>query len=263
MEMTRANLTGLARTLRAAYGEKRLAANGDPLAELILTVLSQATNDRNRDRAYAALRAAFATWEEVAAAPVEEVARAIGVGGLARNKAPRIQAIIRAVGSSEALRRELAARPVAEALDYLCRLPGVGPKTAACTLLFALGAPTFPVDTHIRRIARRLGLVPAGADAVKTQAAFNRILTDPARPGDVMPASELYELHLNLLEHGRSVCRPARPRCGECPLAADCAHAQRAEGGEGPDEAGQDGPGRERGSSAGARVERRAGRSRR
>lgn len=228
MKMTRANLMRLARTLRETHGEKRLAASGDPLAELILTVLSQATNDRNRDRAYAALRAAFPTWEEVAAAPVEEVARAIAVGGLAKNKAPRIQAIIRAVGGSDALRRELEARPVAEALDYLCRLPGVGPKTAACTLLFALGRPVFPVDTHIHRIARRLGLVPERTDAVKTQAAFNRILADPARRDDGVTPGELYELHLNLLEHGRRICRPARPRCAECPLAAACAHARGA-----------------------------------
>lgn len=237
MELTRANLADLARTLRAAYGERRLAANGDPLAELVLTVLSQATNDRNRDRAYANLRAAFPTWEALAAVPVEEVARAISVGGLAKNKAPRLQAIIRAVGGSETLRRELEARPVAEALDFLCRLPGVGPKTAACTLLFALGKPAFPVDTHIHRIARRLGMVPPGADAVKTQAAFNQAVASAARPDDRALAEELYELHLNLLEHGRRVCRPARPRCAECPLASECAHAQRAEGGEGPDKA--------------------------
>ncbi|MGE5561037.1 MAG: endonuclease III domain-containing protein [Chloroflexota bacterium] len=230
MRMTRSNLDRLAAVLRELHGNKNLVIGGDPLAELILTVLSQATNDHNRDRAFASLRAAFPTWEAVAAAPVEAIERAISVGGLARNKAPRIQAIIRSVRSSDDLRRELEARTVDEAIDYLCTLPGVGPKTAACTLLFALGQPAFPVDTHIQRIALRLGLVPAKAGAVKTQAEFNRLLRGSRGGASVRePATpaQLYDLHVNMLTHGRLVCRPTNPRCDACPLAAECDHPPR------------------------------------
>lgn len=227
MKMTRANLDRLARTLNELHGDKNLEISGDPLAELILTVLSQATNDHNRDRAFASLRAAFPTWEDVTAASVEEVERAISVGGLAKNKAPRIQAIIREVGSGEELRRELESRTVDEAIEYLCSLPGVGPKTAACTLLFALGKPAFPVDTHIQRIALRLGLVPAKTDAVKTQAEFSRLLSRRSRGAasgvrEAATPEQLYDLHVNTLTHGRLVCRPSNPRCEVCPLREEC-----------------------------------------
>lgn len=211
------SLRALAAALRAAHGEKTLVPGGDPLAELILTVLSQATNDRNRDRAFAALRAALPAWADVATAPVSAVEQAITPGGLAKNKAPRIQAIIAAVGGDEALRCRLTSESLsdADAVAYLCTLPGVGPKTAACTLLFALGRPVFPVDTHVQRIAQRLGLVPPRSDAVKTQATLNERLAGWS------PAA-LYDLHVNLIAHGRKYCRPSNPRCAACPLRADC-----------------------------------------
>lgn len=227
MKLTRASLDRLAAALNAMHGDKALKAGGDPLAELILTVLSQATNDRNRDRAFASLRQAFPTWDDVAAAPVEAVERAISVGGLARNKAPRIQAIVRQVASGEQLKRELEERTVDEAIAYLCTLPGVGPKTAACTLLFALGRPVFPVDTHIQRIALRLGLVPAKTDAVKTQCELNRALGRRSRGAqtearEAATPEQLYDLHVNMLTHGRVVCRPANPRCEVCPFSEEC-----------------------------------------
>lgn len=231
MHPTAADLRGLAATLRAAHGDKPLTPGGDPLAELILTVLSQATNDRNRDRAFAALRAALPEWDDVAGAPVEHVERAIAPGGLAKNKAPRIQAIIRAVGGADALKARLREAPqgavtateptTADNIAYLCSLPGVGPKTAACTLLFALGQPAFPVDTHVHRIALRLGLVSPKSDAVKTQTLLNEALAG-------WSPADLYDLHVNLIDHGRRYCRPGNPHCADCPLLADCAHGQAA-----------------------------------
>jgi len=180
----------------------------------VLTVLSQHTSDTNRDRAYEDLRRRFPTWDEVADAPLPALARAIRRGGLGPTKAVRIRAMLRAIRESGVALDDLAFTRVGdqELWDTLVALPGVGPKTAACVLLFSLDRPYFPVDTHVHRLARRLGLVPPRADAVATQAAFQASVPD----------DEMYPLHMNLIRHGRAVCVAQRPRCSECVLRALC-----------------------------------------
>jgi endonuclease-3 len=196
--------------LRELYGPKRNRPHADPVHELVLTILSQNTNDRNRDAAYRALRERFGDWAAVRDAPTEEVIDAIRPGGLANTKAPRIQEVLHALGEDPDL-SWLAKAPRKEALEYLTELPGVGRKTAACVMIFAFDRPEIPVDTHVHRVGGRLGLF-------REQASFDEAhdemlaITDP---------DDAYELHMNLIEHGRAICRP-RPRCGECGLARMC-----------------------------------------
>jgi endonuclease-3 len=180
----------------------------------MLTVLSQNTNDTNRDRAYADLRARFPTWDEVADVPLPAIARAIRHGGLGPTKSVRLREILRALRDRGIPLDERAfARMRSSRLwDLLVGLKGVGPKTAACVLLFSLGRPYFPVDTHVHRVARRLGLVPDEADAVKAQELLQA----------VVPASDVYDLHVLLIRHGRDVCVARRPLCSRCPLSDIC-----------------------------------------
>ncbi|NLG26308.1 MAG: endonuclease III [Chloroflexi bacterium] len=200
--------------LLEAYGQPRLKEQRDPLSELVLTILSQNTADINTARAYAALRQRFATWEQVLAAPTAEVADAIRIGGLADIKAPRIQRIL------QQLRAErgaldlgfLADLPLEEARSYLTGLHGVGPKTAACVLLFALRRPALPVDTHVHRVSLRLGLVPPKASAEKAHLLLEAQLAP----------EEYYPFHLNVIRHGREVCKAQRPQCAVCALTAVC-----------------------------------------
>ncbi len=182
----------------------------DPVGELVKTVLSQHTNDRNRDVAYAALLERFPSWEEVRDAPVGELEEAIRPGGLAKQKAPRIQAIIERLGDPPDLDwTETAGRE--ESLRFLLDLPGVGRKTAACVLIFTWGIPEIPVDVHVHRVGGRLGLFPAKASFEK---AHDEMLA-------IVPPEDAYEFHMNLIRHGREVCRP-KPRCGECALRRMC-----------------------------------------
>ncbi len=180
----------------------------------MLTVLSQHTSDTNRDRAYADLRRGFGIWDDVADAPLPALARAIHRGGLGPTKAVRIRAMLRGIRDSGVPLDEHAftAMPDQDLWDTLVALPGVGPKTAACVLLFSLDRPYFPVDTHVHRVAIRLGLVPPRSNAVATQAAFQKSVL-----GD-----EVYPLHMNLIRHGREVCTAQRPRCSECVLRDLC-----------------------------------------
>jgi len=207
-------LHAIARRLLRAYGTPPPARHLAPIDELVLTVLSQHTSDTNRDRAYEDLRRRFPTWDEVADAPLPALARAIRRGGLGPTKAVRIRAMLRAIRESGVALDDRAFTRVGdqELWDTLVALPGVGPKTAACVLLFSLDRPYFPVDTHVHRLARRLGLVPPRADAVATQAAFQASVPD----------DEMYPLHMNLIRHGRAVCVAQRPRCSECVLRALC-----------------------------------------
>jgi len=177
-------------------------------------VLSQHTSDTNRDRAYADLRRRFADWDEVADAPLPALARAIRRGGLGPTKAVRIRAMLRGIrdGGVPLDDRAFTAMTDQGLWDTLVALPGVGPKTAACVLLFSLDRPFFPVDTHVHRVAKRLGLVPLRADAVATQASFQQSVAD----------DEMYPLHMNLIRHGREVCTAERPRCSECVLRDLC-----------------------------------------
>jgi endonuclease III len=192
------------------YGRPRNRPHGDPITELVRTVLSQNTNDRNRDVAYGRLRERFPSWEAVRDAPPSEVIEAIRPGGLAQQKGPRIQQILRRIGDPIEL-SWLAEAPRDEAIAYLTDLPGVGRKTAACVQLFAFGVPEIPVDTHVHRVGARLGLFPSNASPARAHDEMLAI-TDP---GDA------YELHMNLIRHGREICRPL-PRCEQCGLRRMC-----------------------------------------
>ena len=196
--------------LREMYGRPLGEPHGEPIAELVKTVLSQATNDRNRDRSFAALRERFPGWEEVRDAPLEELEETIRAGGLARQKAPRIQAILERLGDPPDLDWTEGA-PREESLEFLLSLPGVGRKTAACVLIFTWGIPEIPVDVHVHRVGGRLGLFPERASFERAHDEMLAIVD----PGDA------YELHMNLIRHGRKVCRP-KPRCDECALRRMC-----------------------------------------
>jgi endonuclease-3 len=200
--------------LRRAYGPPPAPRRLPPLDELVLTVLSQNTNDTNRDRAYADLRARFPSWDEVADAPLPAIARAIHRGGLGPTKSVRIRELLRELRSRGIpLDGRAFARMRSAALwDLLVALKGVGPKTAACVLLFSLGRPYFPVDTHVHRVSRRLGLVPETADAATAQALLQ----------EAVPPADVYDLHMLLIRHGREVCVARRPLCSRCPLSTIC-----------------------------------------
>jgi endonuclease-3 len=210
--------------------------HGDPLGELILTVLSQSTNDRNRDVAFLRLRERLPTWEQVRDAPAVAVEEAIRPGGISKVKSARIQAILRAIGdgpgaaggepgagadepgasagaSGEELSLDWLQRvSIEQARDYLVSLPGVGRKTAACVLLFAYGLHDVPVDTHVSRVGMRLHLLRPGAPFEELH---DQMLA-------LTPPGEELELHVNLLRHGRRTCHARSPACHECALARMC-----------------------------------------
>ncbi|MBW3652615.1 MAG: endonuclease III [Actinobacteria bacterium] len=208
---TRARVARIRARLAEAYGVPIAQPHGDPLAELVLTVLSQSTNDRNRDVAYLRLRERFPTWEAVRDAPLEEVEEAIRPGGISKVKSARIQAILRAIGDPLDL-GWMRSAPVAESRRYLCELPGVGRKTAACVLLFSFGLRDVPVDTHVSRVGTRLALL-------RPKASFEEL--HDAMLAVTPPGAEL-EFHVNLLRHGRRTCHAQRPACAECPLRRMC-----------------------------------------
>jgi endonuclease-3 len=204
--------------LREVYGILLMKPHGDPLAELVLTVLSQSTNDRNRDIAYLRLRERLPTWEAVRDAPVAEVEEAIRPGGISKVKSARIKAILEAIAANPRdPRHELSlawmrTAPVGESRDYLLALPGVGRKTAACVLLFSYGLRDVPVDTHVSRVGTRLGLLRKGAP-------FEELHDEMLA---LTPPGEELELHVNLLRHGRRTCHARSPACAECALARMC-----------------------------------------
>jgi len=191
-----------------------VARHGTVLDGLVRTILSQNTTDANSHRAFESLVLRFPRWEDVAVAPVADLEDAIRSGGLARLKAARIQAIL------SQIRQErgdfsldfLADMPDEAAWHYLARFKGVGPKTAACVLLFDLGRHVFPVDTHILRVAKRIGWLEPGCNAERAHEVL----------GKLIPGKLHYRMHVNLIAHGRDTCRPARPRCAACPIAGVC-----------------------------------------
>lgn len=204
----------IVRRLFSLYGEPVWRPHGDAMTELVLTILSQNTSDTNSGRAFMRLRSRFPDWQTLMAADPTDIEAEISVGGLARIKAPRIKAIL-----EEAWRRRqsfdlsfLREMPMAEAKEWLRSLPGVGPKTAACVLMFALGRPALPVDTHVHRVSQRLGLVPVKASAEQA----HDLLEATLAPDDVYP------FHISLIKHGRRLCRAQRPLCAECPLLDGC-----------------------------------------
>jgi Predicted EndoIII-related endonuclease len=208
-----------------AYGEPRWEPDYDPLGGLVSTILSQHTSDKNSGRAYQQLISIYPTWEEVRDAPTEKVAEAIKSGGLANIKAPRIQATLYTLTSrqqeqegnlslAEFFLHELNTCTPEEAWHYLQEIPGVGPKTAACVLMFNLGLAFVPVDTHVHRVTRRLGLIGPNVDANKAHKPISAMT----------PAAWTHTLHVDLIRHGRAVCHAQKPDCDRCPLYPECAY---------------------------------------
>jgi endonuclease III len=201
--------------LRAAYGKPELEPHRAPVDELVLTVLSQNTNDRNRDVAYGRLRERFGSWEDVRDAPQAEVEEAIRPGGLAPTKSKVIQNILRALDGDDLAWLETA--PVEEGREYLCSLPGVGRKTAACVLLFSFGRHDVPVDTHVFRVGTRLGLFRPRASLGEAHDEMLRLC----------PEGDAYEVHVLLIRHGRRTCTARNPACPRCPLLRMCPEGKR------------------------------------
>jgi endonuclease III len=207
------------RLLRANQGRFVPKPQLPVIDELVATLLSQHTSDVNSERAFAQLKAKFPAWEQVADAPVDEVADAIRCGGIADQKARRIQQLLTAIVEREGGLDLSRLRGLEDAAvdDYLRSLPGVGPKTAACVLAFSMGRPAFPVDTHVLRMAKRLGWVPVNATADRAHALL----------AANVPAGIKYDLHLAMITHGRTVCRAQQPRCDTCVVRDLCAYVNR------------------------------------
>ena len=206
--------------LLETYGQPLWRNPLPPLDELVSTILSQNTNDANRDRAFNALRERFPSWEEVRDAEPTKVINAIRAAGLANQKGPRIQLALKQISEErgELNLAFLEDMPPEQAKDWLLRFKGVGPKTAAIVLLFSLGKPAFPVDTHVYRLSGRLGLRP---DKMTAEQAHHHLaaLFDPAM---------YYDVHLNLIRHGREICHARTPSCGSCPLSELCPYNHRS-----------------------------------
>ncbi|MBI5289347.1 MAG: endonuclease III [Chloroflexi bacterium] len=207
------------RRLEEAYGIPEWRPHQDPTSELVLTILSQNTSDTNSGRAFARLLQRFPGWDDVVEARLPELIAAIQPGGLAPTKGPRIQAALRDIrgrtgGYDLAFLVDL---PVDEARDWLRSIHGVGPKTVACVLLFALGMPAMPVDTHVFRVATRLGLIPERAGKAAMTPEKAHVLLEA-----LVPREDYYAFHIGLIKHGRRTCTAQRPACGACALADLC-----------------------------------------
>jgi endonuclease III len=203
------------RRLSKRFGPLTPPVRREPIDELILTVLSQNTSDLNRDRAYRAMRGRYPTWEALAKADPRELAEAIRPGGLSQIKAPRILAILSEIREREGGSLDLSwmRRASSERVrGYLLSLPGVGPKTVACVLAFSLQRPALPVDTHVYRVARRLGFYDGRTNAARAHEAMER----------AVPARLRIRMHVGMIRLGRAICHPGRPECEECPLIDLC-----------------------------------------
>ena len=214
MKNIKARALKIHKTLLAAFGEPIWRNPLPAIDELVSTILSQNTNDINRDRGFNALRAKFPTWEAVRDAKVEDVIAAIKPAGLANQKGPRIQQVLRAITEERgSLNLDfLAAMPVDEARAWLTKFNGVGPKTAAIVLCFSLNMPAFPVDTHIYRVSGRIGLRP------------EKMTVEQAHPylESILPPETYYAGHLNLIRLGREICGARKPNCPQCPIIKLC-----------------------------------------
>ena len=215
---SRRRIVALQKRLDRVYGPFVPKRRLDPVDELILTVLSQNTNDLNSDRAYGNLRRRFPTWREVLDAPVRDIEREIRVGGLSRNKSKAIKAILQEIKArhGKISLDHLKQASMQDALDELTSLPMVGLKTASCVLLFSLGRASMPVDTHVHRLSTRLGLVKDKSSADQT---YHVLMA-------ITPEELIYVFHLNLIQHGRTICKSQHPRCSECVLNKLCPSAQ-------------------------------------
>ena len=213
LERARTKYPPIAQALEATYGRKTFKPH-DGMDELVSCILSQSTTDANRDRGFAALKARYATWAEVHHAPTDELIEVIRPAGLANSKAPRIQGSLGRIWAERGaynidFLRDL---PTDEAKAWLTALPGVGPKTAAIVLCFGYGRPAFPVDTHVHRVGIRIGFLPA------------KISADDAHPvmEAIVPPTEYYPFHLQMIYHGRAICNARSPKCEACPISAHC-----------------------------------------
>lgn len=208
------------RRLEVMYGPRMLTASDDPVSGLVGTILSQNTSDVNTDRTFASLRERFPTWQDVIDADTDDVREAIRMGGLSNIKAPRIQAALQSIidrcGNLDlGFLREMS---VQEAMTWLTSLKGVGPKTAACVLLFSLGMPAMPVDTHVERVMTRLGVLPVKSNAIKRQQILEFLIGPDA--------DRVYAVHVETITHGREICKARRPLCEQCDLASLCRYYQ-------------------------------------
>ena len=204
--------------LERLFGRPRRTGHLDPVSELVSTILSQNTSDTNRDRAFFRLRERFPTWAQVRDAPAAEIQEAIRPAGLSEVKAPRIKdALLQVTQADGTLSLDfLRQMSVADAKAWLTAIKGVGPKTAAIILLFSFGRPAFPVDTHIHRVSQRLGLI--GPKVSREQA---HVILE-----QLVPPRLYYPFHINVIRHGREICRP-QPRCEVCPLRDLCCYYER------------------------------------
>ena len=209
----------LAVLLDREYGKKIWKKSGDPTSVLIGTILSQNTTDHNSHRAFDNLKNKFPSWEEVRKSPVSKIEKAIRTGGLSKIKAKRIKNILNQIHNddSDLSLSYLKKWKTDKIINYLRRFKGVGDKTIACVLLFSLGRPIIPVDTHVLRLSRRLGLVPEETDARKAHILMQKLV----------PENLVYSLHLNLIQHGRRVCKAQNPGCGECLVYDLCEYEEK------------------------------------
>ncbi|HEY7543981.1 MAG TPA: endonuclease III [Blastocatellia bacterium] len=220
MEEAREAIPYVIQNLRSVYGVPFRELGLDPLDALIETILSQSTTNTNSSRAFESLKRRFPTWDEARRARTSSIEAVIRSGGLARQKSVRIKNLLNEIhqrrGSLDL--SFLASVPLEEARQFLSSFKGVGPKTVACTLLFALGLPVFPIDTHIFRISRRLGLLPEKCSDEEAHRWMEEII----------PAERYYEAHINLIRHGRKICRPQNPLCEQCCLIDYCRYYENS-----------------------------------
>jgi endonuclease-3 len=213
-EMVTASVEQVLKLLSAEYGKRKWRRRQSPIGVLVQTILSQNTSDRNSGRAFERLVASFASWEDMADASVGDISHSIKAGGLEEVKARYIKQALEEIrwrrgGFELDFLRKL---PVDEARDWLRQLPGVGMKTASCVLIFSLGMPALPVDTHVLRVAKRLGLIDSKVSAEKAHKLLEGLV----------PPQDVYQFHVLLIEHGRKTCKAQRPRCKECVLREVC-----------------------------------------
>lgn len=209
--------------LREYYGYPTWRQHLPPVDELVCTILSQATSDINRDKGFEALKARYPDWESVRDAPVEEIAKTIRSAGLSKQKAPRIQEALRYITEKTGTisLNFLADMETAEAKAWLTQMEGIGPKTAAIILCFAFDKPAFPVDTHVHRVSQRLGLIDQKMSAEKAHDEMEALV----------PAKDYYADHLNLIRHGREICKARTPLCEKCFLTGYCHYYQKLQEG--------------------------------
>lgn len=220
-ERRKAKYSPVSAALGEMYGFPTWRQALPPVDELVDCILSQSTTDANRDRAFGALKQCYPTWEAVRDAPIEEVVATIRPAGLANQKGPRIQGVLREITRQRgAINIDfLADVPIEDAKAWLTSLDGVGPKTAAIVLCFAFDREAFPVDTHVHRLGQRIGFLPEGISADKAHPVMESIV----------PPEDYYAFHLNLIRHGREICNARFPACERCPLTASCDYYQRVQ----------------------------------